>query len=205
MPNERLKSVKHENFAINYSHGLCLVYGGSWTSIYNKLLPICERERDAWKCTYTHFELSELFTQTLEFGQNHERRQSNTNTTYTAMIFTMRNEQIMIFTECISFFPFFIVGASQKVDTSLADGHAQTTKRIEAMILNSISLLHRCVLPWIIVHFGCINTQEFQVFSRFLSLSELFLIPLFTLERSKLSVPIWLQQQQVSLKNKRGN
>lgn len=46
------------------------------------------------------------------------------------------------------------------------------------------------------------HTRISSILSVSLSLSELFLIPLFTLERSKLSVPIWLQQQQVSLKNK---
>lgn len=181
---------------------------------YNKLLPICETLKHAHIFIH-NLELSELFTQTLEIGQNHERRFNIINTflnawpieahslmnTLTQRYYTLSHDlhnvkrtnydfhkMLPIAVGIFCFFSFSWVDARAKRMihhlrmVTLKPQNESTDDVQFNLIAPAAAFDPMRGVPWIIVHFGCITAQEFQVFS----LSSLN--SLFALERIKLNV-----------------
>lgn len=110
------------------------------------------------------------------------------------MIFTIENAQIMISTKCwvcVCVPVVVVVGffscAAQNANTFIRMVTLKPQKRI-SQTASSDSLLFflfhncvkRCVVPWIIFHFRCVTSEEFQAFS--FSMSHLGIHSLFALK-----------------------
>lgn len=136
-------------------------------------------------------ELSELFTQTFEIGLVWLTcaHQASTHkctfipciyfsfsfTLAATMIFTipLGMYKIMIFTKCcalfrllvcLCFFPFVQSKTLIIIRTVTLKPQNQLHRCDHLIRLLTYCCVRRCVVPWIIFHFDCITSQEFQVF-----------------------------------------
>lgn len=170
------------------------------TRSYNKLLPICKTLEHAhrWIVWIVYADVWNWS------GLTHMRTPSTHKSTFiscicfsfsftlaAAMIFTIPlgrcMYKIMIFTKCcalfrlfsvfVFFFPFVQSKMLIIIRTVTLKPQNQLHRCDHLFRLLTYCCVRRCVVPWIIFHFDCITSQEFQVF---FFLFELYFISVWT-------------------------